>query len=99
MKFKYRKTGGTPMKVLPLGDRVLLKIAPAEEKTQSGLVIPATAQEKTNQGNVVAVGESEDIQVKVGQRVIYDKFAGTQVKLDGEDHLIIASADILAVVD
>lgn len=87
------------MKIKPLGDRVLLKVAPAEEKTQSGLVIPATAQEKTNQGVVVAVGESEDVKVKAGDKVIYDKYAGTQMKVDGDDHLLIGYGDILAVIN
>lgn len=86
------------MSVTPLGDRVLLKAVPAEEKTAGGLVIPATAQEKTNQGEVVAVGEDEMITVKVGQKVIYDKYAGTQLKVDGEDHLILSYSDILAII-
>lgn len=87
------------MKLQPLGDRILLKAVPAEEKTQSGLVIPVQAQEKTNQGEVIAVGDDEMIKVKPGQKVIYDKYAGTQLKLDGEDHLLISYSDILAVVN
>lgn len=87
------------MKITPLGDRILLKATPAEEKTAGGLVIPATAQEKTNQGEVVVVGDSEDIKVKVGQQVIYDKYAGTQLKVNGEEHLLITYSDILAIVD
>lgn len=86
------------MNVKPLGERLLLKVLPAEEKTASGLVIPATAQEKTNQAEVVAVGDSEEIKVKAGQKVIHDKYAGTQLKIDGEDYLLISYSDILAVV-
>ena len=87
------------MKVKPLNDRVLLKVLLAEETTASGLVIPPTAQEKTNQGTVIEIGESEEIQVKAGQKVIYDKYAGTQIKIDGDEHLIIGYSDILAIVD
>ncbi len=86
------------MQITPLGERVLLKSAPAEEKTESGLVIPATAQEKTNQGEVVAIGTDESITVKVGDKVIYDKYSGTQLKVDGEDHLLIAYTDVLAII-
>jgi chaperonin GroES len=87
------------MKVLPLGERVLIKILPAEEKTASGLVIPATAQEKTNQGEVVAIGESDIIKVKVGSKVIYDKYAGTQLKISGDEFLLVNYSDILASVN
>lgn len=86
------------MNVQPIGERVCLKVLPAEEKTSSGLLIPATAQEKTNQGEIVALGDSQEIKVKVGQKVIYDKYAGTQLKFNGEDYLLINYSDILAVV-
>lgn len=86
------------MSVKPLGERVLIKVAPAEEKTASGLVIPATAQEKTNQGVVVAIGDADTIKVKVGEKVIYDKYAGTQLKINGEDHLLLNYGDVLAVM-
>jgi len=99
MNFKYTSYKEAMMKVTPLGERVLLKAMPAEEKTAGGLVIPATAQEKTNQGQVVMIGNSEDIKVKVGQQVIYDKYAGTQMKINGEDHLLINYSDILAIVE
>ena len=87
------------MNIQPIGERVCLKVLPAEEKTSSGLLIPATAQEKTNQGEIVALGDSQEIKVKIGQKVIYDKYAGTQVKIDGEDHLILKMSDIIAVID
>ncbi|MFP3959181.1 MAG: co-chaperone GroES [Spirochaetaceae bacterium] len=88
------------MKIKPLGDRVLLKIQQEEEKTKGGLYIPETAQEKTQQGLVVAVGDDKDaIKVKEGQQVMYDKYAGTNVKIDGDDHLILKMDDIIAVVE
>ncbi|MFP4010390.1 MAG: co-chaperone GroES [Spirochaetaceae bacterium] len=88
------------MKIKPLGDRVLLKIQQEEEKTKGGLYIPETAQEKTQQGRVVAVGDDKDaIKVKEGQQVMYDKYAGTNVKIDGDDHLILKMDDIIAVVE
>ncbi len=86
------------MTVKPLGDRVLIKVEEAETKTASGLYIPDTAQEKTQTGNVIAVGEDEMIVVKIGDKVMYDKYAGTTVSIDGTDHLLVSSADILAVV-
>lgn len=88
------------MKIKPLGDRVLLKTEKEEEKTKGGLYIPETAQEKTQEGVVVAVGDDKDvITVKEGQKVMYDKYAGTNIKIDGEDHLIVKMDDIIAVVE
>ncbi|MBQ3320088.1 MAG: co-chaperone GroES [Spirochaetia bacterium] len=88
------------MKVIPLEDRVLIKTAELEEKTKSGLFIPQTAQEKTQVGVVTAVGsDKEAITVKVGQKIMYDKYAGTSIKVDGADYLIIKSKDILAVIE
>ena len=88
------------MKVIPLEDRVLIKTAELEEKTKSGLFIPQTAQEKTQVGVVTAVGsDKESITVKVGQKIMYDKYAGTSIKVDGADYLIIKSKDILAVIE
>jgi len=88
------------MKVKPLGDRVLIKIQESEAKTAGGIIIPQTAQEKTQVGVVVAVGTDADvIKVKAGEKVMYDKYAGTQIKMDGADHLIVKMADILAVID
>ncbi|MCG8452033.1 MAG: co-chaperone GroES [Spirochaetales bacterium] len=87
------------MTVKPLQDRVLIKVEEAETKTASGLYIPDTAQEKTQTGSVVAVGDDDDlITVKVGDKVMYDKYAGTTVKIDGDDHLIVKCSDILAIV-
>jgi chaperonin GroES len=87
------------MKIKPLGDRVLVKLEEVEEKTAGGIFIPQTAQEKTQTGLVVAVGEDETIQVKTGQKVMYDKYAGTQVNVDKEDHLLIRYSDILAIIE
>ncbi len=87
------------MKISPLGDRVLLKTEKEEEKTKSGLFIPETAQEKTQTAVVVAVGDDKDvIKVKVGDRVMYDKYAGTNIKIDGVEHLIVKMDDIIATV-
>lgn len=88
------------MKVRPLADRVLVKTEKTESKTASGIIIPDTAQEKTQTALVVAVGDdNEKIKVKAGERVMYDKYAGTQIKIDGEDHLILKAADIVAVIE
>ena len=87
------------MKIQPLGDRVLLKTEKEEEKTKSGLYIPETAQEKTQSGVVVAIGDDKDvIKVKTGDKVMYDKYAGTTIKIDGVDHLIVKMDDIIAIV-
>ncbi|RKX93540.1 MAG: co-chaperone GroES [Spirochaetes bacterium] len=88
------------MKVKPLSDRVLIKTEVMEEKTASGLFIPQTAQEKTQTGVVVEVGDDKDmIKVKVGQKVMYDKYAGTAVTIEGEDHLLLRMSDILAIIE
>ena len=88
------------MKVKPLGDRVLVKPDAVETKTAGGIIIPETAQEKTQRGVVVAVGDDkEKIKVSVGQKVIHDKYAGTQIQIDGVDHLILKSNDLVAVVE
>jgi len=87
------------MKIKPLGDRVLVKLEEVEEKTAGGIFIPQTAQEKTQSGTVVAVGDDEMIKVKAGQKVMYDKYAGTTVSVDNEDHLLIRYSDILAVIE
>ncbi|TVR33734.1 MAG: co-chaperone GroES [Spirochaetaceae bacterium] len=87
------------MKIQPLGDRVLLKTEKEEEKTKSGLYIPETAQEKTQSGVVVAIGDDKDvIKVKTGDKVMYDKYAGTSIKIDGVEHLIVKMDDIIAIV-
>ncbi|MDR1400197.1 MAG: co-chaperone GroES [Treponema sp.] len=88
------------MKVKPLADRVIVKLEKTESKTAGGLFIPDTAQEKTQTGIVVEIGDdTEVIKVKPGQKVMYDKYAGTQIKLDGVDHLILKMADIIAVIE
>lgn len=88
------------MKVKPLADRVMVKLEKNEAKTAGGIIIPDTAQEKTQQGVVVEVGDDADvIKVKPGQKVMYDKYAGTQVKIDGVEHLIVKMADIIAIVE
>ena len=88
------------MKIKPLGDRVLVKLEEVEEKTAGGIFIPQTAQEKTQTGIVEGVGEDETIQVKAGQKVMYDKYAGTQVSdNDGTDYLLVRYSDILAVIE
>ena len=88
------------MKVKPLGDRVIVKLEKNEAKTAGGIIIPDTAQEKTQQGVVVEVGDDKEvIKVKAGQRVMYDKYAGAQVKINGEEHLILKMSDIIAVVE
>jgi chaperonin GroES len=87
------------MKLQPIGDRILLKVEAAETKTAGGLIIPDTAQEKTQIGKVIAVGDDKDaIKVKKGDRVMFDKYAGTGVKIDGDDHLVVKMQDIIATV-
>ena len=86
------------MKIIPLNDRVLVKSTVTEEKTASGLFIPQTSQEKTQIAVVEAVGDDESIKIKVGDKVLHDKYAGTTVKVDGDDYLILSMGDILAIV-
>ena len=86
------------MKIKPLGDRVLVKMVEGETKTAGGIYIPQTAQEKTQEGVVVAVGDDETIKVKAKDRVLYDKYAGSTIKVDGEEQLIVKMSDILAVI-
>ena len=94
------------MKLVPLGDRVVLKQVEAEETTKSGIILAAKSQEKPQEAEVVAVGpggmvdgKEVTMQVKAGQKVIYSKYAGTEVKLDGEEYIIVKQNDILAVVE
>lgn len=90
------------MKIKPLADRVLVKNDKAETKTASGLIIPEAAQEKTQTAVVVEIGPGttdNPITVKKGDRIMYDKYSGTQVKIDGEDHLILRMSDIIAVIE
>jgi len=87
------------MSIKPIGNRVLVEIKTSEEKTSGGIVIPQTAQEKTQEGIVKEVGNLEDIKIKKGDIIIYDKYAGTEIKIDGKDYLLIKAEDILAIVE
>jgi len=83
----------------PLGARVLVKITPEETTTTSGLVLPDTAKEKPQRGEVTAIGDDKDmINVKVGDTVLFPKYTGTEFKIEDEDYLVIESADLLAIV-
>lgn len=93
------------MNIKPLADRVIVKALPMEEKTKSGIYMPDTAKEKPQEGEVIAVGpgkmekgERIALDVKVNDRVIYSKYAGTEIKFDGEEYLILKEADILAIL-
>ena len=94
------------MKLVPLFDRVVLKQLVAEETTKSGIVLPGQAKEKPQQAEVIAVGpggvvDGKEVKMEVatGNKVIYSKYAGTEVKLDGEEYIIVRQNDILAVVE
>ena len=94
-------------KLVPLGDRVVVKPTPREEMTKSGIVLPDTAKEKPQEGTILSVGPGrilddgsrEQMDVKKGQKVLYAKYAGTEFKVDEEDLLIVSQKDILAVVE
>ena len=89
------------MKLVPLGDRVVLKQLVAEETTKSGIVLPGQNKEKPQQAEVIAVGPGTDevkMEVAVGDQVIYSKYAGTEVKLGDDEYIIVKQADILAIV-
>jgi len=89
------------LNIQPLGDRVVIEPAPAEEKTSSGIIIPDTAKEKPQQGVVLAVGTGkpdEPITVKVGDVVLYGKYGGTELKIDGKELLMMRESDIFAIV-
>ena len=95
------------MKLKPLGDRLVVKVLEREEKTKSGLFLPDTAKEKPTEGEVIAVGtgkildngQKQPVEVKVGDRIIFSKYAGTEVKLDGEELVIFSERDVLAIVE
>jgi len=85
----------------PINDRVVVRPAAAEEKTKGGIIIPDTAKEKPQRGTVIAVGpgkKDEPLTVKVGDTVLYGKYAGTEIQLEGKDYLIMRESDILAVI-
>lgn len=89
------------MNIKPLADRVVIKPAPAEEMTASGIIIPDSAKEKPQKGEVVAAGpgtKDEEMQLAVGDVVLYGKYAGTELNLDGEELLIMRQSDVLAIV-
>ena len=89
------------MKIKPLADRVLVEAAAAEDKTAGGIIIPDTAKEKPQKGTVVAVGpgkKDEPMTVKIGDNVLYGKYAGTEITIDGENYLIMRESDIVAVI-
>ena len=94
------------MKMKPLSDRVVVKPAPPDEKVQGGIIIPDTAKEKPQKGEVVAVGPGKasdtgeiiKMSVKVGDKVLYGKYSGTEVTIDNEEYLIIREGDILAII-
>ncbi len=95
------------MKIRPLNDRILVKRLEEEEKTKGGIIIPDTAKERPQEGEVIAVGNGrvlEDgkripLEVKVGDRIIFSKYAGTEVKIEGEEHLIIREDDVLGIIE
>lgn len=95
------------MKIRPLQDRVIVKRLAEEEKTKGGIIIPDTAKEKPMEGKVVAVGKGKTaddgklikLDVKAGDRILFGKYAGTEVKIDGEEHLIMREDDILGVIE
>ncbi len=95
------------MAIQPLGDRVLVKPLEMEEKTKGGIVLPDTAKEKPQEGEVVAVGAGKKLEdgktvpleVKKGNKILFGKYAGTEVKVEGEEHLIMREEDILAVIN
>ena len=94
------------MKIRPLGDRILVKRLEQEQKTKGGIIIPDTAQEKPQEAEVVAVGDGrvlEDgskrrLELKVGEKILFTKYSGTEIKLDGTEHLILKEEDVLGVI-
>lgn len=94
------------MKLVPLGDKVVIKQMEAEEKTKSGIVLPTQSKEKPQEAEVIAVGpggmvdgKEVKMQVKVGDKIIYSKYAGTEIKIDGETLIIVRQNEILAIVE
>ncbi len=95
------------MKIRPLQDRIIVKRVQEEEKTKGGIIIPDTAKEKPQEGKVVAIGQgkrSEDgklvpLQVKKGDRVLFAKYSGTEVKVNGEEHIILSEDDLLGIIE
>ena len=89
------------VKIKPLADRVLVEPLAAEEKTSSGIIIPDTAKEKPQKGTIMAVGpgtKDEKMEVKVGDIILYGKYSGTELSIDGKDYLIMRQSDVLAII-
>ena len=95
------------MKIRPLSDRIVVKRTKEEEKTKGGIIIPDTAKEKPVEGSVVAVGtgkvlkdgKKRPVDVKVGDRILFGKYSGTEVKIEGEEHVLLREEDVLAVIE
>jgi chaperonin GroES len=95
------------MKIKPLQDRILIKRIEEEAKTKGGIIIPDAAKEKPQEGKVVAVGDGKmlengkrvAVQVKAGDKILFGKYSGTEIKLDGEEHLILREDDVLAIME
>jgi chaperonin GroES len=95
------------VKVRPLGDRVVVKALERESVTKSGIVLPDTAKEKPQEGEILAVGPGKvldngkrtSLEVQVGQRILFAKYAGTEIKLDGEEYLILRESDIMGIIE
>ncbi len=95
------------MNITPLGERIVIKVLESEERTKSGILIPDTAKEKPQMGEVKAVGSGKMLEngqkvaldVKVGDKVLFAKYAGTEIKLDGEEYMVLKESDVLAIVN
>ncbi len=87
------------MSIKPLGNRVLIKPITEEKRTEGGIVLPDTSKEKPQKAVVVAVGKLEDIDLNPGDKIIFSKYAGSEIKINDEDHLLIDASDILAVIE
>ena len=89
------------MKIKPLNDKILIEITKPESKTSSGIIIPVASQEKTQEGIIREISEDvkDSLIVKVGEKVMYDKYAGTPVKIDDKDYLIVDLADVIAIIE
>jgi chaperonin GroES len=95
------------MKLKPLGDRLVVKVLTQEEKTKGGIVIPDTAKEKPQEGDVLAIGSGKvlengqrlPLEVKTGDKILFSKYGGTEVKIDGEELLILSERDVLAILE
>lgn len=95
------------MNIKPLGERIVIKVLESEEKTKSGIVLPDTAKEKPQMGEILAVGSGKTLEngqkvpmeVKVGDKVLFAKYAGTEVKLDDEEYMVLKESDVLAIIE